>query len=515
MSETIDVSIVIPAYNEARRLPPFLEQVISYCSKNPKIYEIIVVDDGSTDGTLAIASSYSSAFPRLSTVRIRRNRGKGYAVKRGLLKSAGAVCVFLDADGSIDPDEIGKNIHYIVNEGYDLFVGSRVLKGASQVLKVRWYRKAAGVVFNYFVHTLLFGDIRDTQCGFKMFRREVVKPLFSRSYLSRFGFDIEILYLSHKMGYRVKEGAVSWRHVGGSKVNLFVDSAEMLINILQVRNWHCTPINPLEKYLGPDEYRFMYELEGMHWWFVGRRKLALRLIEAMRKCSPVILDVGTGTGRNLMAFMKAGRAYGVDVALQAIAFCRKRGLDNVAMSPAERLPFGNKTVDVITCLDLLEHVENPNEVLREFERVLKDDGRIIIMVPAFQILWSQHDEALCHLRRYERESLTVDLDEAGLRPEKMSYFFFTSFFAVAPIRFMRRFFRPGLRSQSDTTSLPPKLLNEFLKILFAAEAWIAVRFGLPFGTTLYAVVSKRKENAEKGLNSQIRADEKRRDGRGY
>jgi len=490
MNEAIDVSIVIPAYNEAQRLPPFLERVISFCKKSPKVYEIIVVDDGSTDATLEAASSCVPAFPRLSIVKIKKNRGKGYAVKRGLLKSSGAVCAFLDADGSIGPDEIEKNLHYLADGGYDVFAGSRVLTGAGQVLAVRWHRKAIGTVFNWCVRVFLFKDIRDTQCGFKMFKREVVRPLFSRSHLRRFGFDIEILYLAHKMGYRVKEGAVSWRHVPGSKVNLFIDSAEMFINILQVRNWHCTPINPLAKYLGPDEYRFMYDLEGVHWWFTARRRLALRLIGSLKKPSPVILDVGTGTGRNLMAFMKAGKAYGVDISLRAIAFCRKRGIDRVIASPVERLPFADRTIDVITCLDLLEHVEEPDEVLKEFARVLKDGGRIIIMVPAFQILWSQHDEALCHLRRYGKADLAADLDEAGLRPEKMSYFFFSSFFAVAPVRFARRFLRPGLKARSDTTTLPPKPLNDFLRFLFAAEAWFSSRFGLPFGTTLCAIASK-------------------------
>src|SRR6185436_12692004 len=125
---------------------------------------------------------------------------------------------------------------YLLKENYDIFVGSRVIEDPTRILKTKWYRKLIGSVFNFFVRKFLFCQIKDTQCGFKMFRRETVKPLFARSYLRGFGFDIEILYLAHKMGYRVKEGPVSWKSVDGSKVNLLRDSAKMFVNILQIRN---------------------------------------------------------------------------------------------------------------------------------------------------------------------------------------------------------------------------------------------------------------------------------------
>jgi len=492
MTEKVDISVVIPAFNEAGRLPLFLDRVVSFCGASKKEYEVIVVDDGSSDGTFEIAASYHARFPNLRAFRVETNRGKGYAVKKGLLKAKGDICMFLDADGSVGPEEIEKNVRYISKDGYDIFVGSRVLRDREQFLKVKWYRKFAGWIFNFFVQQILFKDIKDTQCGFKMFRKEIVKPLFSRGYLDGFGFDVETLYLAHKMGYRVKEGPVSWQHVDGSKVNLFVDSIKMFMNILQIRNWHFTPINTYSGYMGPNEYEYMYELENYHWWFVSRRNAAVDLIMALKIPLPVILDVGSGTGGNLMAFGRIGRACGIDISEKAVAFCAKRSLNNVIQSPVEKIKYEEKTFDIITCLDVLEHVSSPLEALLEMKRVLKDDGRILIMVPAFRILWSQHDEALGHLRRYEKKSLTCDLHEAGLKIEKMSYLFFISFFVVAPIRIMRRFFvfRRG-KARSDTTTLPPKFLNEFLKFLFNMEAKISVNMGIPFGTTLYAVVSKK------------------------
>lgn len=487
----IDISIVIPAYNEAKRLPDFLDRVRLYCDRAPQRYEIIVVDDGSTDDTAAIARSYQGTLPRLSVVRIRKNRGKGYAVKRGLFKAQGDVCLFMDADGSTPPTEIGRNLHYL-KEGHDVFIGSRVLRDEDQILRVKWYRKLPGLVFNWCVRTFLFPDIRDTQCGFKMFRKDVVKPLFSRSYLRRFGFDIEVLYLAHKMGYRVKEGPVSWRHVHGSKVNLLRDSLAMVINILQIRNWHCTPINPRAKHLGPDEYRYMYELEGRHWWFVSRRALAVRLIRSLGKRHPAILDAGCGTGWNLAEFGRLGEARGIDVSAKAIEFCHRRGLRNVTRCPVEAMTVEDGAMDVVTCLDVLEHVPNPHQALREIRRVLKPHGTLILMVPALRLLWSQHDEALCHLRRYDAADLREELEEAGFRLERMSHFFFTSFFIVAPIRLLRRFLIQRGTLHSDTTTLPPEPLNRLLIALFALERRVAERLGLPCGTTLFAVASPRR-----------------------
>jgi dolichyl-phosphate beta-glucosyltransferase len=491
MSKEIDISIVIPAYNEAKRLPRFLEKVICQCNSSKRIYSIIIVDDGSSDKTFEIALSYKDKFCDLDVINIKKNRGKGYAVKRGLLKASGKICVFLDADGSVSPGEIEKNLHYITEDGYDIFIGSRVIKDKTRIVRAKWYRKLIGTVFNFFVHVFLFKNIKDTQCGFKMFRKDIVKPLFSRGYLRGFGFDMEILYLAYKMGYKIKEGAVSWNHVAGSKVNILKDAPVLFFNIFQIRNWHCTPINPYSKYLGPDEYRYMYELENYHWWFVSRRDLAVRLINSLKKSSSVILDVGAGTGGNLLAFGKLGKSFGIDASERAVKFCGERGLKNVIQSAAEKINYADKTFDIITCLDVLEHVINPVEVLLEMKRVLKDDGTIIIMVPAFRILWSQHDEALCHLRRYESDSLSSDLQEAELKIKKAGHFFFIAFFAVAPIRIIRRFFVAKGKMYSDTTTLPPKFLNEFMKFLLKIEMRILDLVYLPFGTTLYAITSKQ------------------------
>ncbi len=237
-TQKIDASIVIPAFNEADRLPLFLDRVIAFCIGSERNYEVIVVDDGSRDDTSRIVESYKTVFPNFRAIRLEENKGKGYAVKKGLLMGHGEIGLFMDADGSVQPDEIEKNMYYLTEKGYDIFVGSRVLTSHDQVLKVKWYRKTIGTVFNFLVRTLLFKEIKDTQCGFKMFKRETILPLFEKCRLRDFSFDFEILFLAHKMGLKIKEGPVSWTNVKGSKVNLLSDPIKMFINLLRIKKWH-------------------------------------------------------------------------------------------------------------------------------------------------------------------------------------------------------------------------------------------------------------------------------------
>lgn len=485
-----DISIIIPVYNEAKRLPVFLRDIFAYCKGRREFsFEVIVVDDGSTDDTITQARLFSKEFNHFQIIEIKNNRGKGNAVKKGLFAANSEICLFMDADGSVKPQEIDSNLHYITQDGYDIFIGSRVLKQEGCVLKGLWYRKVLGSIFNFLVHLLLFKEIEDTQCGFKIFKKEVIRPLFSRTYLEGFGFDIEVLYLAHKMGYIIKEGAVSWHHVGGSKINLFLDSITMFLNIFQVRNWHYTPINVSSRYLGPDECRFMYNLGKYHWWFVSRQTLLLGLINRLNVSEPKILEIECGTGNNILELSKIGKTFGTDMSGKSLEFCKKIGIRNLVNSSAENLSFKDETFNIVICLDTLERVYEQQKTLSEIKRVLKKGGRAIITVPAFKSLWSQHDEASGNLRRYRKESLIHEIRQVGLGVEETNFFFFSSFFIVASLRTIRKIFFSDRPFLSDTTTLPPKPLNEFLKLLFQMEAKLAMHLRMPFGTTLYAVVN--------------------------
>lgn len=232
------LSIVIPAFNEGTRLGPFLQRVVAYGAHCPFAVQVIVVDDGSRDGTSDVAVSFAGGPVAVSVIRLARNHGKGYAVAQGMLRAEGEVCVMMDADGSALPTEIDANLHYLQEDGCDLFVGSRVRGMANQVVTRPPYRQFLTRVLNAWVRVVLSLEIRDTQCGFKMFRREVARTLFAHRRIDGFGFDLEVLYLAKQLGYRVKEGPISWRRMRGSKVNLLADSLRMLVNVFQVRYWH-------------------------------------------------------------------------------------------------------------------------------------------------------------------------------------------------------------------------------------------------------------------------------------
>ncbi len=233
------LSIVIPAYNEEARIRASLESVHQYLKRQGTEAEIVVVDDGSVDGTAAIleraAGAGGDARVAVRLLRNGRNRGKGYSVKHGVLLSRGDLVLVSDADFSTPIEDLPLLLGAVEEGGNGIAIGSRAL-GASRVEKrqAAW-RETMGRTFNALVRLLTGLPFRDTQCGFKLMRREEVLPLFRAARVERFAYDVEILYLARKAGIRVAEVAVRWRNAEGSKVNALVDPFDMLKDIVRVR----------------------------------------------------------------------------------------------------------------------------------------------------------------------------------------------------------------------------------------------------------------------------------------
>lgn len=228
------LSIVIPAYNEEPRLPQTLELIRAYAARKSFAVEVLVVDDGSQDATAAEAERAARSWPAVRLLRNPGNRGKGYSVRHGMLRAVGRLALFTDADLSAPIEEADRLLEAL-EAGHDAAIGSRALRPELIAVHQAWMRETAGKTFNLLARALVGLPFRDTQCGFKLFRREAARAVFSRQRIDGFGFDVEVLYLARKLGYRVAEVPVRWSHVEGTKVRMLADSARMFAGLLRIR----------------------------------------------------------------------------------------------------------------------------------------------------------------------------------------------------------------------------------------------------------------------------------------
>jgi len=242
-----------------------------------------------------------------------------------------------------------------------------------------------------------------------------------------------------------------------------------------------------------NEYEIMYANEDVHWWFQGTRTVILdysRMSGSQSEESvPKVLDVGCGTGATLVALAEVADVTGIELDAGAVAFCRERGLEQVVEGSAESLPFSDGAFDMVFALDVIEHLDDDEAGLREFLRVLKPGGKLVVTVPAYQFLWSQHDEALHHRRRYTRPQLLRALQSAEFHIDRASYYNTLLFPLVAGVRLMQRLVGTNGPAKSDV-SLPPRWLNGLLYTLLASERFALRGFRLPFGVSLIAIASK-------------------------
>lgn len=234
-----DLTVVIPAFNEATRLPRTLTEVLGYLAPSDRDFEILVVDDGSTDDTAGKVGLFSQIDPRVHLIRAESNRGKGHAVRLGVGEALGDLVLMCDADGSTPFVELAR-LEVAIAGGADVAIGSRAAKDPARHVRAIWYRKALGTVFNAIVSLLGVKGFTDTQCGFKLFRRLAARDLFAAQRLDGYAFDVEILALAQLKGYKVCEVALDWADQPGGKVNLAIDPLKMLRDIATIRWWLAT-----------------------------------------------------------------------------------------------------------------------------------------------------------------------------------------------------------------------------------------------------------------------------------
>lgn len=210
------LSIIIPAYNEAERLPETLALVRDYLEQQSFTAEVLVVDDGSTDGTAACVQKMQKRFPQLRLERTPENQGKGGAVRHGMLQATGEYRLFMDADHSTPITELDKFLPEL--EHFDVLIGSRYLHSESIKVKQPWKRRVISRSGNWLIQRALLPGIVDTQCGFKLFSAKAAEAIFSRQTMLRWSFDIELLTIAQEMGFSIKEIPVDWYDAKDSKL---------------------------------------------------------------------------------------------------------------------------------------------------------------------------------------------------------------------------------------------------------------------------------------------------------
>lgn len=228
------LSLIVPVYNEQGRIEASLNTIVSYLNGLDVSHEIILVDDGSSDGTLDLVRKAVDAGGSVRIVSYKPNMGKGYAVRQGVFAARGDYIAFTDIDLSAPIDQLEK-LSAAIKDGYDIAIGSRAVKGAQIPVHQPLYRELGGKTLNLLIRVLAVRGIKDTQCGFKLFRGVAARDIFSRCFINGWGFDVEVLYLARKLGYSVAEVPVKWSHMEGSKLHPFKGAMRVILDVVRMR----------------------------------------------------------------------------------------------------------------------------------------------------------------------------------------------------------------------------------------------------------------------------------------
>lgn len=228
------LSVVVPAYNEEARIGATLQRMLSYLDSRGYSFEILIVDDGSTDATREVVLKTAAGRPEVRLEHYDANRGKGYAVRYGMLRAAGDFILFSDADLATPIEEVEK-LFARVQAGCEIAIGSRDVPGSQLERRQSFLRELGGKLFNRCVQLVAVPGIHDTQCGFKLFTRAAARNIFALCRIDNFSFDVEVLYLARQMGYCIAEVPVRWAHQEGSKVRFVRDALRMLKTLIRIR----------------------------------------------------------------------------------------------------------------------------------------------------------------------------------------------------------------------------------------------------------------------------------------
>jgi dolichyl-phosphate beta-glucosyltransferase len=466
--EAPTVSVVIPAFDEEARIHGTLEELTGWLRGTGLSWEVLVVDDGSKDGTRERVEKFRSSDRRVHLVVQATNQGKGAAVRRGVLESRGDVVVFLDADLPYDLANVGQVVAQVKSGATDIAIGGRDLPESDLDRSYPLVRRILGRTFSGIVQALLVPGIPDTQCGLKAFSAHAARLLFSESKLKGFGFDFEILFLARKYGFRIERVPVGMSHRHESKVRLVADSFGMFVDVLRVRYWNraqayrpprrCPVCFSSEvstrtqirgwvvrqcfrckcRYLGSfpsdedlealynDSY-FSSHRDAEH-GYASREltpataKTGEKRLSVLRRHLPPrarILEVGAGNGLFGRLATKEFDYVGIDLSEEAVRAARSEGLQVIRSSLSHFVNTGS-LFDAVTLFHVFEHLNDPHDSLARISDLMKPNGILVLITP-------DTESALCaisgdswvsykfpeHLILYSRSALIELLEHSG------------------------------------------------------------------------------------------------------
>jgi dolichyl-phosphate beta-glucosyltransferase len=492
-------SLVVPVYNEEDRFAERATELADFIGGFPIGSELLVVDDGSTDHTANVVEAFLADEPDLRAKLLRRpHEGKGSAVRAGLEIATAEYAGFCDVDLSTPLDQL-ELILEVACAGSVLAIGSRQVAASRLLKRQSRVREWLGVSYNRLVQLTLAAGIADTQCGAKVAATALWERILPWSRERHLAWDVEIIAIARRLGIEAREVAVNWINDERSRVRLGRDGVAMVAAIPRIRRTVSAirldqATQRREGVFDDQRAAELTESDTRHWWF--RSKSAF-VAAAIRHHIPkdyrdgYLADVGAGAGGvTALLGWAPRRLIAIDGAETLAQSAVKRHALLAAVGLGERLPLREKSVSIVTLLDVIEHLPEQERTLGEASRVLRPDGYLVVTVPAHRWLWSDADELLGHVRRYTRPLLRAHLAAAGFRPVYMTHVFG---WLVAPMWLRRRL--TSSREAQLGLDLRSPLLDGLAMALTRLEFAITRVLPLPLGTSIICVAAKEGDSA--------------------